>query len=79
MTTAQVGQTFLDLPEAVLEVGYRKGTIIDSGTTLGYLQDTVYEPLVHLQHKISKLVSLLFILFFFILFSLLSLFKYKLY
>ncbi|KAL5542839.1 hypothetical protein UlMin_010549 [Ulmus minor] len=47
MTAVQVGQTFLNLPEAVFEAGDRKGTIIDSGTTLAYLPETVYEPLVN--------------------------------
>lgn len=46
MTAVQVGHTFLNLPNDVFEVGDRKGTIIDSGTTLAYLPEMVYEPLV---------------------------------
>lgn len=46
MTAIQVGQTFLSLPNDTIEVGDRKGTIIDSGTTLAYLPEMVYEPLV---------------------------------
>lgn len=46
MTAVQIGRTFLNLPADVFEVGDRKGTIIDSGTTLAYLPEVVYEPLV---------------------------------
>jgi hypothetical protein len=46
MTAVQVGHVFLNLSKEVFEVGDRKGTIIDSGTTLAYLPETVYEPLV---------------------------------
>ncbi|KAF4346372.1 hypothetical protein G4B88_010067 [Cannabis sativa] len=51
MTAVQVGRTFLKLPNDVFEIGDRKGTIIDSGTTLAYLPEMVYEPLV------SKIIS----------------------
>lgn len=47
MKAVQVGRTFLNLPTDVFEAGDRKGTIIDSGTTLAYLPDVVYEPLVN--------------------------------
>lgn len=46
MTAVQVGQVLLNLSNEVFEVGDRKGTIIDSGTTLAYLPEMVYEPLV---------------------------------
>ncbi|XP_058093581.1 aspartic proteinase 36-like isoform X2 [Magnolia sinica] len=42
----EVGNTVLNLPTDVFESGDRKGTIIDSGTTLAYLPDAVYTPLV---------------------------------
>ena len=53
MTAVQVGRTFLNLPNDVFEIGDRKGTIIDSGTTLAYLPEMVYEPLVN---KVCKYV-----------------------
>lgn len=46
MTAVQVGHDFLNLTTDIFEAGDRKGTIIDSGTTLAYLPDMVYEPLV---------------------------------
>ena len=46
MTAVQVGQVFLNISIEVFESGDRKGTIIDSGTTLAYLPEMVYEPLV---------------------------------
>ncbi|KAK6266190.1 hypothetical protein QUC31_017027 [Theobroma cacao] len=51
MTAVQVGHDFLNLTTDIFEAGDRKGTIIDSGTTLAYLPDMVYEPLV------SKILS----------------------
>ncbi|XP_062108047.1 aspartic proteinase 39-like [Humulus lupulus] len=51
MTAVEVGHTFLKLPNDMFEIGDRKGTIIDSGTTLAYLPEMVYEPLV------SKIIS----------------------
>ncbi|XP_021614275.1 aspartic proteinase 39 isoform X3 [Manihot esculenta] len=51
MTAVQVGHDFLDLPIEVFEAGDWKGAIIDSGTTLAYLPEMVYEPLV------SKIIS----------------------
>ncbi|GLT85082.1 hypothetical protein SLE2022_032840 [Rubroshorea leprosula] len=50
MTAVQVGVDFLNLTTDLFEVGER-GTIIDSGTTLAYLPEMVYEPLV------SKIIS----------------------
>ncbi|XP_027350639.1 aspartic proteinase-like protein 2 isoform X3 [Abrus precatorius] len=47
MTAVQVGHTFLSLSTDVLAQGERKGTIIDSGTTLAYLPESIYEPLVY--------------------------------
>ncbi|XP_068317810.1 aspartic proteinase 36-like isoform X2 [Pyrus communis] len=46
MKAVQVGHSFLSLPTDVFESGDRKGTIIDSGTTLAYLPDVIYQPLV---------------------------------
>ncbi|XP_065622289.1 aspartic proteinase 36 isoform X2 [Quercus suber] len=47
MTAVQVGQVFLNISMEVFESGDRKGTIIDSGTTLAYLPEMVYDPLVN--------------------------------
>ncbi|KAK2413357.1 aspartic proteinase [Trifolium repens] len=48
MTAVQVGHTFLNLSTDVFdEQAERKGTIIDSGTTLAYLPDGIYQPLVY--------------------------------
>ncbi|KAF9669467.1 hypothetical protein SADUNF_Sadunf14G0110600 [Salix dunnii] len=46
MTAVQVGRDFLSLPTDVFEAGDRKGAIIDSGTTLAYLPEMVYKPLI---------------------------------
>ncbi|XP_071723165.1 aspartic proteinase 36 [Rutidosis leptorrhynchoides] len=51
MTAVQVGNETLNLPEGVFEAGEQKGAIIDSGTTLVYLPEVVYEPLL------SKILS----------------------
>ncbi|XLT43861.1 hypothetical protein HN873_036465, partial [Arachis hypogaea] len=42
----QVGHTFLSLSTDASQQGDRKETIIDSGTTLAYLPEAIYEPLV---------------------------------
>ncbi|KAI4344985.1 hypothetical protein L6164_012155 [Bauhinia variegata] len=47
MTSIQVGHTFLNLTTDTSEVGDMKGTIIDSGTTLAYLPEEIYQPLVN--------------------------------
>lgn len=36
----------LDVPSDVFDSGGNKGTIIDSGTTLAYLPNDVYQPLM---------------------------------
>lgn len=46
MTGVQVGRVILNISADVFEAGDRKGTIIDSGTTLAYLPELIYEPLV---------------------------------
>ncbi|GAV66159.1 Asp domain-containing protein [Cephalotus follicularis] len=51
MTAVQVGRDFLNLPADVFEAGDQKGAIIDSGTTLAYLPQIIYEQLV------SKILS----------------------
>ncbi|CAN1253257.1 Aspartic proteinase 36 [Linum perenne] len=46
MTAVQVGHDVLNLPADVFEAGERKGAIIDSGTTLAYLPEMIYKPLL---------------------------------
>lgn len=38
-----VGGSLLQLPTDIFETGDKKGTIIDSGTTLTYLPETAYK------------------------------------
>lgn len=45
MTGIQVGHDYLNLTSDVY-IGDKKGTIIDSGTTLAYLPQVIYDPLV---------------------------------
>ena len=47
MTAVEVGRDFLNLTTNVFEFGNKKGTIIDSGTTLAYLPEVIYVPLVN--------------------------------
>ncbi|KAK9082770.1 hypothetical protein Scep_029241 [Stephania cephalantha] len=42
-----IGKTTLELPSDTFETGDRKGTIIDSGTTLAYLSEVVFEPFIN--------------------------------
>ncbi|XP_065873635.1 aspartic proteinase 39-like [Euphorbia lathyris] len=46
MREIEVDGDVLDLPSDVFDSSDRKGTIIDSGTTLAYLPNSVYEPLM---------------------------------
>ncbi|CAI0376203.1 unnamed protein product [Linum tenue] len=42
----EVGNEMLDLPTDIFDTGDRKGTIIDSGTTLAYVPTMVFEPMM---------------------------------
>ncbi|KAK4797109.1 hypothetical protein SAY86_029435 [Trapa natans] len=46
MKAVEVGGDVLQLPTDVFDTGYQKGTIIDSGTTLAYLPEEVYDPML---------------------------------
>ncbi|KAM7494416.1 hypothetical protein LguiB_029025 [Lonicera macranthoides] len=46
MKAIEVGGDVLDLATDVFDTGARRGTIIDSGTTLAYLPDEVFNPLM---------------------------------
>lgn len=41
-----MGGDVLELPTDVFDSGNQRGTIIDSGTTLAYLPEEVYDPLL---------------------------------
>ncbi|KAG9446441.1 hypothetical protein H6P81_012569 [Aristolochia fimbriata] len=47
MKAIEVGGTVLRLPSDIFDTGDRSGTIIDSGTTLAYLPETVFTPLIN--------------------------------
>lgn len=59
MTGVQVGHVMLNISADVFEAGDRKGTIIDSGTTLAYLPELIYEPLVAKVLKNARALSIL--------------------
>ncbi|XP_043703690.1 aspartic proteinase 39-like [Telopea speciosissima] len=46
MEGVEVGGVILKIPRDVFETGPKKGTVIDSGTTLAYLPEIIYEPLI---------------------------------
>lgn len=46
MKSIDVGGEFLRLPPDLFENGENRGTIIDSGTTLAYLPESAYRPLL---------------------------------
>lgn len=54
MTAIQVGHDFLNLTIDAY-MGDKRGAIIDSGTTLAYLPQVIYDPLVK---KVSHLQQL---------------------
>ncbi|KAJ8747891.1 hypothetical protein K2173_012781 [Erythroxylum novogranatense] len=47
MKNIEVGGSVLEIPTDVFDSGDRKGTILDSGTTLAYFPDVVYEPMMN--------------------------------
>ncbi|XP_071716056.1 aspartic proteinase 36-like [Rutidosis leptorrhynchoides] len=46
LKTIEVGGDILQLPTDIFDVGEKRGTIIDSGTTLAYLPDLVYKQVL---------------------------------
>jgi hypothetical protein len=46
LKSIDVGGTALQLPAHVFETGEKKGTIIDSGTTLTYLPELVFKEVM---------------------------------
>lgn len=46
LESIDVGGTTLQLPAHVFETGEKKGTIIDSGTTLTYLPELVFKEVM---------------------------------
>ncbi|XP_031105024.1 aspartic proteinase-like protein 2 [Ipomoea triloba] len=47
MKSIEVDGAPLDIPTYTFDTGSSKGTIVDSGTTLAYLPDTIYDPLMN--------------------------------
>jgi len=60
LESIDVGGTTLQLPARVFETGEKKGTIIDSGTTLTYLPELVFQEVIFAvrqrSHALSSLV-----------------------
>ena len=60
LESIDVGGTTLQLPARVFETGEKKGTIIDSGTTLTYLPELVFQKVMFAvrqrSHALSSLV-----------------------
>lgn len=50
MKAIEVGGDVLELPTDIFDAGDGKGTIIDSGTTLAYLPELVYESVMNKVH-----------------------------
>lgn len=46
LTAIDVGHATLGLPREVFMLGDETGAIIDSGTTLAYFPEAIYQPLV---------------------------------
>lgn len=46
LKSINVGGTALKLPSHMFDTGEKKGTIIDSGTTLTYLPEIVYKEIM---------------------------------
>lgn len=42
----KVGDDVVDLPTGLFDIGSKRGTIIDSGTTLAYLTDDLYKQVI---------------------------------
>lgn len=61
MKAIEVDNEVLNLPTDVFDTDLRKGTIIDSGTTLAYFPDVIYEPLISKVHYKNIRYCLLFI------------------
>lgn len=53
MKAVEVGGNVLDTPTDVFGDGSGGGTIIDSGTTLAYLPDDIYTPIMQKVSRIS--------------------------
>lgn len=43
----EVGGSFIQLPTDIFDTGDKKGTVIDSGTTLAYLPEVAYNALMN--------------------------------
>lgn len=50
MKDIELGGDILQLPADVFDTGDQRGTITDSGTTLAYLPEEVYNPMLKKVH-----------------------------
>lgn len=57
MKAVEVGGDVLQLPTDVFDAGDQKGTIIDSGTTLAYVPEEVYDPMLKKVHNIVNSIA----------------------
>lgn len=55
MKAIEVDGKFLQLPSDMFDVGERKGTVIDSGTTLAYLPGAAYKQLMAAVRFVTRL------------------------
>lgn len=62
MRAVEVDGDSLDLPSDLFGTDSQGGTIIDSGTTLAYLPDEIYEPLMEKVGLILQTLRIHFIL-----------------
>jgi hypothetical protein len=61
LESIDVGGATLQLPAHVFETGEKKGTIIDSGTTLTYLPELVFQEVMFAVRQRSRAISSLVI------------------
>lgn len=61
----EVGDDFIQLPTNIFNTPSKRGTIIDSGTTLAYFPHVIYTQLMQ---KVSQIVQLYSFHFYFFLF-----------
>jgi hypothetical protein len=59
LESIDVAGTTLQIPAHVFESGDKKGTIIDSGTTLTYLPELVFKEVIYEVHHRSHAISCL--------------------
>lgn len=64
LNSIEVGNSVLKLSSGAFDSGDDKGVIVDSGTTLVYLPDAVYKPLMNEVKAISVTCEFLFVFYY---------------